>query len=85
MNGTIPQPRSSGADPLVRMARKVRRIVAEMNRAQRLMTIRRMAVDPHLNAPDTPPQTYAEFLARTHAPMLREPSADDRAAGRLVR
>jgi len=77
MNGTY-QPRP------IRAAQKIRDILTEMNNAQRLLTIRMMAVDRYLFQPDVPPQTYAEFLVRTHAPMLHEPAADDRAAGRRI-
>jgi hypothetical protein len=34
---------------------------------------------------DQPPDTYAEFLLRTRAPVRHEPPADRRSAGRQVR
>jgi hypothetical protein len=67
------------------ISQKIRELVREMNDAQRLLTIRRLAVDAQLPRPGSAPQNYAEFLARTSAPMLHEPSAAQRAAGRAIR
>ncbi len=39
-----------------------------------------------LSHPDNdPPVSYAEFFARTHGPLVREPSAAERAHGHAVR
>jgi hypothetical protein len=66
------------ADQLRRVARRVAAMVAEMNEAQRRMTVLRAAQDRYLINPDEPPATYAEFLARTSGPLLREPAASHR-------
>jgi hypothetical protein len=65
-----------------RIAERVTATVREMNEAQQRMTALRMAADRYLINPDTPPDTYAEFLMRTSGPLLREPSAARRAATR---
>jgi hypothetical protein len=66
------------------VARRISRIISECNEAQRHLTIRRMALDSHLSRPDVAPETYAEFLARTSSPLLKEPTARQRRAGRTV-
>jgi hypothetical protein len=43
-----------------------------------------MSPDRYLPHPDTPPDTYSEFLARTRGLLLHEPSARARLAGRVV-
>lgn len=63
------------AGRLRRMARRVAATVAEMNDAQRRLLVLRSAPDRYLIAPDDPPETYSEFLARTSGPLLHEPSA----------
>jgi hypothetical protein len=65
-----------------RIAERVTATVREMNEAQQRMMALRMAADRYLINPDTPPDTYAEFLMRTSGPLLREPSAAKRAATR---
>lgn len=67
------------------MARRISRIISECNEAQRLLTIRRLAIDRQLPEPDLAPATYGEFLLRTSGPLLHEPSARQRLAGRTVR
>ena len=54
---------------------KVSAIVAECAYAQRRMTELATAPDRYLADPDTPPQTYSEFLYRTSGLLHREPSA----------
>lgn len=71
-------------NPVVRAALRVRDMISEMNYAQRRFAIRRLAVDSYLAEPNSPPETYAEFLARTHGPMLHEPAAGERGVGRMV-
>jgi len=66
------------ADQLRRVARRVAAVVAEMNEAQRRMTVLRTAQDRYLTNSNEPPATYAEFLARTSGVLLHEPSADRR-------
>jgi hypothetical protein len=52
--------------------------VARMNNAQYRVSVLRAAPDRYLLKPDEPPDTYAEFLARTSGALLREPSACNR-------
>jgi hypothetical protein len=73
-----------GTSSPLRAIRKVRDIIAEMNDAHRRVVIRRMSLDSYLHEPNKAPATYPEFLARSRAPMVREPSARDRAAGQSV-
>jgi hypothetical protein len=61
------------------LAGKIAAVVGEMNDAQRRMTVLRTAPDRYLTNPGEAPATYAEFLARTSGPLLREPSARHRA------
>ena len=67
------------------VARRISRIIAECNEAQRHLTIRRLAYDLCLPEPDAAPGTYREFLLRTSGPLRREPSARRRLAGHPVR
>jgi hypothetical protein len=55
-------------------------IVRECNDAQRRMTEIRTAPDRFTLRRDTPPDTYAEFLFRTSAPLQHEPPARARGA-----
>jgi hypothetical protein len=55
--------------------------VAEANEAQRRIAALRMAQDRYLLKPDEPPDSYAEFLARTSGVLLHEPSARNRGIG----
>ena len=66
------------ADQLRRAARRVAAVVAEMNEAQRRMTVLRTAQDRYLTNSNEPPATYAEFLARTSGQLLHEPPASKR-------
>jgi hypothetical protein len=59
---------------------RITAIVRECNDAQRRMTEVRSAPDRFAVRPDTPPETYAEFLFRTSAPLQHEPSARARRA-----
>ncbi len=70
---------------LTRLFRRLAAIYAEVDYAQhRLDTIRTNA-DPYQIGAGTMPETYSEFLFRTSGVLLREPAADRRARGRLVR
>ncbi|MEP7023070.1 MAG: hypothetical protein ABJB47_04535 [Actinomycetota bacterium] len=66
------------------MARRLVHVVREMNYWQRRSTTLMLAVDRYVDNPHRPPDTYAEFLARTSGPLTREPSARARLAGRAV-
>lgn len=65
-----------------RLARKIVAILAECHYAQRRLTILTLAPDRSMPSSQHAPDTYSEFLARTSGPMLHEPSARARAAGR---
>jgi len=60
---------------LRRLARSITAMITEMNEAQRRISVLRTAQDRYLTEPDEPPDTYAEFLARTSGVLLHEPSA----------
>jgi hypothetical protein len=64
---------------------KIAAIVRECNDAQRRMAQIRSAPDRFALRPDVAPDTYAEFLFRTSAPLQREPSASARARGAALR
>lgn len=66
---------------LRRLANRIAATIAEMNEAQRRMAALRFAQDRYLARPDKAPDCYDEFLARTSGPLLREPSASERAPG----
>ena len=68
----------------MKWARRISQIFSECNEAQRLLTVRRLAFDRQLPEPDLAPEVYDEFLARTSGPLLHEPSARQRQAGRAV-
>jgi len=48
------------------------------------MAARRLAVDSYSPNPDSAPGSYREFLLRTSHPLLHEPTARQRQAGRAV-
>lgn len=60
-------------------------MIAEYHRQQERINARWMSYDMQMRWPDTPPQTYAEFLLRTSGPLRREPSARARLHGHPVR
>jgi hypothetical protein len=59
-------------------------VLREAGYWQRRMAVLRLAPDRYLPDSDRPADTYAEFLARTHGPLIHEPSARARWAGRRV-
>ena len=59
-------------------------VVTDLNRAQRRVTVLYLACDRYFNCAAQPPQTYSEFMARTAGPLLHEPSAAARRAGRMT-
>lgn len=61
----------------------VREVLREMDYGQRRALAWRTSCDAEL--PDRAPGSYPEFLLRTRVPGPREPSARQRADGRLVR
>jgi hypothetical protein len=70
--------------PLRRLARRVGAAISEANYAQRRLMSLAAAYDSYLTEPDLPPENYAEFLLRTSGPLLHEPSARQRLAGRDI-
>jgi hypothetical protein len=64
--------------------RRLANVVAECNSAQRRMAILQASPDRYLSQPGEAPDTYAAFLFRTSGPLTHEPSAAQRASGRLV-
>ena len=75
----------SGAAPAAaRFARRAAAVIAEMDRAQRRAAVLLVACDRYLDHAGQPPQTCGEFLARASGPLLPEPSAAARRAGRMV-
>jgi hypothetical protein len=69
---------------LARFGRRVADIVAECNYAQRRMLALRTGPDLYRTDRNKAPDTYAEFLFRTSAAPLHEPTAAGRARGRPV-
>jgi hypothetical protein len=69
------------AELLRRLASRVAGVLAEMNEAQRRMTVLRFSQDRYLFNADEAPDDYDEFLARTSGRLLHEPRASDRNRG----
>jgi hypothetical protein len=61
-----------------RAAGKLAGTIREMNEAQQRMLVLQHAVDRYAENPNTAPDTYDEFLARTSGMLLHEPSARKR-------
>jgi hypothetical protein len=73
------------AAALLRAARRFGSVIAEMHRQQQRLHKINQSVDHYLPKPDSPPETYREFLARTRGVLLHEPSARARLAGHAIR
>jgi hypothetical protein len=69
---------------LFRAVRRLGSAAAEADRQHRRLSTIHMSPDRYLRRPDVPPETYGEFLGRTRGPLLHEPSARARLAGRVV-
>ena len=67
-----------------RLARRLAAIIAECHYAQQRVLALRLAADSYLSDASAAPDCYGDFLFRTSGPLLREPSACARAAGRRV-
>jgi hypothetical protein len=67
-----------------RIAMRLASGVVGLTMAQRRAMVLYLAWDRQLAEPDRPPETYREFLLRASGPLLHEPSARARRAGRLV-
>ena len=61
-----------------RAAGKLADAVREMHEAQRLMLVLQTAPDRYAENAGVAPDTYEEFLARTHGALLHEPPARKR-------
>jgi hypothetical protein len=60
---------------LIRMARRIAAIHAEISYAQNRLDAIRTNPDRYLTDGDKMPETYAEFLFRTSGVLVREPNA----------
>jgi hypothetical protein len=69
---------------LGRAVRRVRAVLAECNYAQRRATTLMIAPDRYLVDRDKAPEDYSEFLFRTSAALLHEPTARRRSRGQLI-
>jgi hypothetical protein len=67
------------------LTRKIAAVLAECHYAQRRMAVLRTAPDRQAFQPNVPPDSYAEFLFRTSGVLTREPSADARDHGAVLR
>jgi len=76
-------PPSQRASWIARFARRVGHVFSEINRANQRATTLLLAYG--MAESDRAPDTYAEFLFRSRATILHEPTARSRAAGRPVR
>jgi hypothetical protein len=72
------------AAALLHLMRRFGSALVEMDRQQRRLTTIHRSTDAYLSRPDVAPETYREFLSRTRGPLLHEPSARARLAGRGV-
>jgi len=75
-----PQPMRAAS----RLARRLGAVIAECHYAQQRILALRLAPDSYLSNAAAAPDTYEDFLFRTSGPLLREPPARVRAAGRRV-
>lgn len=66
------------------LVRRLCSIVAECHYAQRRLAIFQASPDRYLPQPQEGPDTYEAFLYRTWGLLPHEPSAAERAAGRLI-
>ncbi len=82
---TAPRKETSPRTVLTRLFRRLAAIYAEVDYAQHRLDAIRTNADPYQTGAGTMPETYSEFLFRTSGVLLREPAADRRARGRLVR
>ncbi len=67
-----------------RAAGAVVSLLRDISYWQRRLNALRFAPDRYIANSDRPADTYAEFLARTHGPLLHEPTARARSCGRRV-
>jgi hypothetical protein len=67
-----------------KLARRLRSVVAECNYAQWRLAVLRLSPDSYVFQPQEAPDTYDAFMYRTWGLLPHEPSAAERAAGRLV-
>jgi hypothetical protein len=69
---------------LCRAGRRLAGGVGEWMYWQRRATTLFLSPDRYVENPNKPPENYQEFLIRTSGPLIREPSALARFAGRNV-
>ena len=77
--------RRAPATGIGKLARRVSAAIADLNQAQRRLTVLTMSTERHEPQPNKSPDTYGEFLARTAGPLLHEPTGARRLTGRGVR
>ena len=65
-----------------RLARRFAGVLAECHQAQRRLLELQLSADRYLTDPDSPPDTYEEFLFRTSGLLRHEPPARKRAHSR---
>jgi hypothetical protein len=70
---------------LTRIAHALRAAAADAAYARRRALSLTLAYDRHLAQPHAAPADYAEFLLRSSAPLLHEPTAEERLGGGLRR
>ncbi len=68
---------------IVRFARQTQHVFSEINRANKRASMLMLSYGTAES--DRAPDTYAEFLLRSRAAVLHEPTARSRSAGRRVR
>ena len=83
--GSISSGRRSWRQLLRSAALSIAAVIAECHRATGTMMRLSQAPDRYLPDSGHAPGDYAEFLFRTSGPLLREPAADRRRRGELVR
>ena len=69
---------------LAQFGRRVARVLAECDYAQRRWFALRTNPDTYHAYGDKAPEDYSEFLFRTSSALVREPAASSRADGRPV-
>jgi hypothetical protein len=80
--------RHTGGQPVGwvrRLATGIVTVVAECHSAQRRMALLASSPERYLLDVGVAPGTYQEFLFRTSGPLMHEPAASGRLAGRAVR
>jgi len=83
MDAYSPSASTQPASWIVRFARQAGHVLCEIHAANKRAS--RLLLSYGLTESDRAPDSYAEFLLRSRASILHEPSARRRAAGHRVR